>query len=82
MPASRMLYKQYIEDDSQNLPMLIGRFKTTSGHFFCQLPIGSKVMTQNANISVSVFLQFCNKNQICVMFFEFYAFLHVILFLS
>ena len=43
------------------------------------ISIGSKVMTQNANISVSRFLWFCKKYLICVMFF---AFLHVFSFVS
>ena len=31
-------------------------------------------MTQNANISLSVFFRFCKKLDICVKFFPFYAF--------
>ena len=35
--------------------------------------IGSKVMTQNANISLSVFFNFVKKLVICVMFFPFFC---------
>ena len=35
--------------------------------------MGSKVMTQKANISLSVFFQFCKKLVICVMFFSLFC---------
>ena len=36
--------------------------------------IGSKVMTQNTNISLSILFQFCKKTSYCVMFFCFSVF--------
>ena len=75
MPVSRMLYKQYIEGDSQILPMLNGRFMTTSSKFFANY------------LSVSSFLQFSqnyfvkNPNlRSCFFFCDFACFFFVITF--
>ena len=58
----------FLEGDSQNLQMLNGRFKTTSGHFICQLHeylsqnLGSNGHFEVLNKSESLFQKY-DKNE-------------------